>query len=627
MPRFRLAMTTALASSAVSAMAADFRISDDVQAIINTTATAGTIIRMDAPNPAEYALIPSTVASGAAPGTLVGQTGGSDFNYAKGHAVSTVVKAMVDLDVHGRNLGMFVRGDAWHDFVNGHEDAAYGNYPNGFTPGTALSDKGFTADAKFSNAVFRDAYLYGKFDGGDALKTEVRLGRQVLNWGVSQFFNGGVGAATNPNDFAAQYRPGALPQEAKVPVGMLSLSVISGKEWGLDGYLPYEFRATEVPGCGTFFDVASIVQPGCNMSAAIAAPIAGTPLATMTSLTEHALLSSGYYVHRDPDGDAKGSGQFGLSFRYTATSWNTDFRGYAATSHNTTPNVYRVTIEDVNGTTLPGGLTGGLGRLTNPNGLKYSVLFPEGTHMLGLSFDTKLDPTARIFGEFSYRPNQPIGMSPIDLLTAALLRAPTSLLATQRNFLSVPAGGNFDAYDRFKVMTANLGSNKVFLKALGADRVVLAGELGISHVNDLPDSSFMRYGRGLAYGAAPYMLNGALTPCSESAPGLNGVPGKTCTNDGFISSNAWGLRGRASATYGNALMGAALTPSLLLAKDVKGYSYDGTFSEGRLTERFGLRADWGKSYFGELAYTHFGGGNYNLMADRSNLSLVAGASF
>jgi hypothetical protein len=625
--RFKLAMTTALVSSAVSAMAADFKLADGIEGRISGTATLGSIIRMDDPNPANYALVPSTVVSGATPGTLIGQTGGSDLNFSKGHAVSTLLKAMVDLDVHGKNLGLFLRTDAWDDLVQGHDNVAYGNYANGFKPNTPLSDKGFAADAKFSNARIRDGYLYGKFTGDNDVKTEVRVGAQVLNWGVSQFFTGGVSAATNPQDLAAQFRPGALQQESRVPVGMISVSLTSGKDWGFEGYLPYESRPNNVPGCGSFFDTSSIVQPGCNLAGALAAPVAGTPLNTMASLTEQAILNSGYYIHRNPDGSAGSSGQFGLAYRYNVPSWSTEFSGYLARSHSSLLNTYRVTIENVNGATLPPGLAGGLGRLANPNGLKYSVIFPEGINMLGASFDTKLDPTARIFGEFSYRPNQSLGMSPIDLLTASLLRAPTSLLATQKNFLATPAGGNFDAYDRFGVVTANLGANKVFPKALGADRVILAGELGFSHVNDLPDPSVMRYGRGLAYGAAPYLLNGALTPCAETAPGLNGVPGKTCTTDGFISPDAWGLRGRVSATYSNALFGAALTPSLTFAKDIKGYSYDGTFSEGRLTARLALRADWGKSYFGELAYTYFGDGKYNLLSDRSNLSLVAGINF
>ena len=40
-----------------------------------------------------------------------------------------------------------------------------------------------------------------------------------------------------------------------------------------------------------------------------------------------------------------------------------------------------------------------------------------------------------------------------------------------------------------------------------------------------------------------------------------------------------------------------------------------------------LRADFDKRFFAEAAYSHFGGGNYNLLADRGNLSLVVGAAY
>jgi hypothetical protein len=108
---------------------------------------------------------------------------------------------------------------------------------------------------------------------------------------------------------------------------------------------------------------------------------------------------------------------------------------------------------------------------------------------------------------------------------------------------------------------------------------------------------------------------------------LSGVTGKTCTTDGFITSDAWGVRVRAAATYANALAGATLTPSLLVAKDLDGYSYDGTFSKGRSAVRLGLRADWGKAYFADVQYTHLSGGKYNLLADRSNLMVAVGAAF
>ena len=627
MKTMQFALQAALACTAVSAHAADFKLSDDLAASINVVATAGTIIRTAAPSPSTYALIPSAAVAGAAPGGLIGQTGGSDLNFRKGHPVSTVLKAMVDADLHYRDIGVFVRLDAWNDRVLGRRDAAYGNYPNGFTPGTPLSDRGLAPDARFSNARLRDVYAYGRFAGPEGVRTELRVGRQVLNWGVSQFFAGGLGAVTNPYDNAAQVRPGAQPQEAKVPVGMVSLSAMLNQEWSIDAYVPFEFRPANIPACGTFFDAASVTPDGCDIVGPFGAPIAGTPLTTVTSLTERALLNSGYYLPRQDSAKPGGGHQFGLAVRYTSPALNTEFRGYAARSDNTLRNIYSITIENVNGGVLPAGVAGALQRLVDPNGLRYGLVYPEGTQVLGASFETKIDPGTKVFGEVAYRPNQPIGLSPVDLLLAGLLRSPTSLLQLTKNILSVRPGATFEGYDRHAVTTVNLGGNKVFAKTLGADRILLAGELGYSRVGGLDDPAVQRYGRGLAYGSAPYYVKGALTACAVTVPGLNGVPGKTCTYDGYISSNAWGLRGRVAATYSAVLFGADLTPSLTVAKDVQGYSYDGTFSKGRLTSRLGLRADWGKRYFAEVAYADFRNGSYNLLADRSNLSLVVGAVF
>jgi hypothetical protein len=66
---------------------------------------------------------------------------------------------------------------------------------------------------------------------------------------------------------------------------------------------------------------------------------------------------------------------------------------------------------------------------------------------------------------------------------------------------------------------------------------------------------------------------------------------------------------------------------LLVAYDVSGYSYDGTFSKGRTVLRPELRADVGKSYFLQLQYSRFSGGKYNLFSDRSNIVLAGGAYF
>jgi hypothetical protein len=164
--------------------------------------------------------------------------------------------------------------------------------------------------------------------------------------------------------------------------------------------------------------------------------------------------------------------------------------------------------------------------------------------------------------------------------------------------------------------------SKVFPKALNAERVMVLAEVGFSHINGLPSQDMIRFGRGTAYGAASYInASGTLTACVDA------VGGKQCTTDGYTSSNAWGVRLLASASYPNAWAGATLIPSLYVAKDVKGYSYDGTFSEGRTVVRPALRAEWDKKYYTDVQYNRFSGGNYNLLVDRSYLSVVAGMRF
>jgi hypothetical protein len=619
------ALALAAIAATLPAHAVEFHPTDSVSARIDTTVTFGTMIRTENPDPKAYSYIPSSTQSDVAPGSLLGQTGGSDLNTRRGDVVSTPLKVVSEADVHNANFGAFVRGAAWTDFTLGHDNASYGNFVNAYATDAPLSDHYFARSAKFDGAEARDAYVYAKGALGDEGKFDATLGRTVLSWGNSVLTTGGINSAINPLDYAAQGRPGSLPQEAKVPMGMLDLRVALG-HFAAEGFVPFESRTNVLPGCGTFFDIASLLSQGCMLSGAISAPIPGTPVNTVSSLTEKSILASGYYVHRTADIDNKATGQFGLALRYDAQPLATQFSAYAMDTNSTNPYI-AINVEDVNGATLPAGVGGALQRLTNPTGLRYHVEYPKDNHLYGLSFDTRVDPSAHVFGEAAYRPNQPLAMNANDLLVAFLLRAPNSLLQQTHDVLALPAGSDFQAWDRFGVTTASLGTSKVFSKVLGAERISLAAELGGSHVGGLPDPSVMRYGRPLSYGLAPYLVNGTLTPCSEASPGLSGVSGKTCTHDGFITQDAWGLRMRAASTWNDVVAGAALTPSLYFAQDVRGYSYDGTFSQGRRTVRAGVTANWGKTWFTEVAYTAFSGGRYNLLTDRDNATVVVGTSF
>ncbi len=641
MKTFKLTLTATLVASALSAMATDFQLSDDITASVKGTATLGTMLRMDDPSPNAYTYVTSQ-SVGLPAGNLIGLTNSSDVNFKKNAPVSTVLKAVLDLDLHGKDAGLFLRAYGWTDPELANAGRPYGSYANGYQAGSALSDSGFAPEAKFSNVLIRDAYVYKRFQLDQDSSVQAKLGRQTLDWGKSMLTTGGINSAVNAMDYAASTRPGALPEEGKLATAMLSASLAQGKNWGADGFVKLENVTPAYPGCGTFFDSASLIPSGCNLAGAISNTIPGSPLGTPLSLSEPALFNSGYYVHRGTDINPSASGQWGLSLKYLAESVNTEFRGYAMNTSSNTPGFHIYTPTVALSTTGP--ITSGplaaapatmaaynraLNSLSNPNGLKYSVGYAQDVQLYGLSFDTKLSPLSRVFGELAVRPNAQMNWNGNDLLAAALL--PGQLLSNYKGVNTLATGGSYDAWDRLAVSTLTLGGSKVFPAVLGAERVVLLAEFGLSHVDGLPDPLVMRYGRAFSYGSAPYLLaNGTLAACSE-AVAANGVPkgvvGKTCTTDGFVTTDAIGIRMNLSARYPNAVGTATLTPALYVASDISGYSYDGSYSQGRLVLRPSLKVEWGKDWYMDVAYTSITGGAYNLAVDKGNLVVAAGLKF
>lgn len=596
-------ITLAMAASAASALAVEWRLGEDTQLKVSGTVTFGTGIRTENPRPENYGSL-SGSRVGRSDGLTAANSGGPDLNFEQGKPYSTVLKAFADFHIGRRSFGAFARLKGWYDYELQKGDRAYGNYPNAFAQNEPLSDNRFAPEAKFSNALFTAAYLYGGMDLGRENRLDARLGRQFVNWGTAQSITGGINVI-NPRDLAAAVRPGALPQETRTPVGMVYANFAAGKQWGMDAFVPYESRHDVIAGCGTYFNVATYAPTGCEM-ATVAIPA-----------TEPVLLATGRYVHRAPDVEAKDGGEFGLSLRYALAQLGTEVRGYAMNYHS------RAFMLGGTNANIAGGFGNLLSRLTDPNGVKYALVYPEDIHLFGLSFDTRRGQATRVFGEIAYRPNQPISLNLADVADAFVARNPNSILnrpASGKNALALPPGANFDAYDRFRVTTASFGLGQGFPGVLGSQRVIAGVELGWSHVSELPDPGTIRYGRSDAYGVAA--VPGSPVPCADA------YPGKTCAHDGFVTRNAWGYRARIASTYNDAFLGAALTPSLFVAHDVKGYSHDGTFLEDRMLYGPGLRAEWGKTYFAEAVWTRYSNKpRYSMLIDRDNVQLMAGAHF
>jgi hypothetical protein len=85
-----------MAAACFQAAAIDIQLGEGVEAKFRGSVTWGTQIRTESPSPDAYADWPSRAVPGTSKGNLQGQTGGSNLNFAKGQAISNVLKATLN---------------------------------------------------------------------------------------------------------------------------------------------------------------------------------------------------------------------------------------------------------------------------------------------------------------------------------------------------------------------------------------------------------------------------------------------------------------------------------------------------------------------------------------------------
>lgn len=525
-----------------------------------------------------------------------------DLNYKRGDAVSTSVETYLQADLSHRNIGLLVSAKGWYDYAQKHQGVEHGSVPNGYRPGKPLSDSGFDSLARFSNAVIDDAYVYGNFQpaGQDLL---VRLGDQAIPWVTPTTIGGGL-QAVNAFDWAAARRASSITEARTVAMPALYAKLALSENLSIDGFNQFELRPSTYPGCGTFLSTSDYAQPGCDqflLNGSVLSSIAGRPVYTSDG---QALNNPLDYVPRGPD-HRPGNNQYGASMQYL---WQDVgllglyFANY--TSRDALTQVVR---------TGPGVLTPPAANQgqAKPAGVAayYQRAFPTRVRLYALNFKTRLPDGTGIYAEYSYRPNQPIAWNGADFISGLLAGSgPLGYLA------KTPTGYLARGYDRFRVSQINLGASHPFGQVLGGE-MKLSAEAGLKYVHDLPDTNDRRYGRA-GFGNAPY---GSSSKCTG--------PAQKCAMDGFVTPFSWGTRLKVENQYRNVLPGLDLTPSLAFLYDVKGHAHDGVFSEGRHAQVLAVHGTFKSDYTFNVAYLNTGGGDYNIVADRSMLEASVGLHF
>jgi len=547
-------------------------------------------------------------------------------NFGKGDTFSKVFKGIHDLELKYGDSGIFARGKYWYDFELKDESRLFKD----------IDDSNRKEGAKAAGAQLLDAFVYHNYLIGD-LPGTVRVGKQVVSWGESTFIQGGINSI-NPIDIAAFRRPGAEIKEGLIPVNMFYLSQNLTENLTAEAFYQLEWDQTVIDNCGTFFSQNDVLADGCGglpvgpiLDRSAAAQAALRPLGVN-------LTSEGIEIPRAGDRDARDSGQFGAALRWFAPELDSEFGAYFLNYHSRQPYISAVTSPHVTDVGFAPQLCGNLGvplagckhflgsatgqQLAQAYRLgtsKYFADYPEDIRLYGLSFSTSLSTGTTLSGEVSYRPNMPLQINAVDLISAAI-GVPAASPVLSSGAVSLVNSSDVSGYRRKEVTQAQVTATHFFDQVMGADRLTLIAEVGATHIGGLEGKGGLRYGRSTAYGQGRLYPNNSL--CTS-----NSVTPNNCNNDGFATSNSWGYRARAIWEYNNVIPGVELRPNLAWSHDVSGYGPEPGFNEGSKAISVGLDATYLNTYNASLAYTDYFGGDYNVNIDRDFLALSLGVSF
>lgn len=577
----------------------------------NGSVTAGAIWNAEKPN-SNYIYQPNADSIGYGRSKEFNPNGGRNsddgrLNFRKRSLVSSPVTLMGEVELKYKNYGAFFRGKAWYDHTLSNREVDFGHSANGYRPNSKLDDSHFDDLAKFQGIALLDAYVFGDFFVSEHA-LHVRVGNQVVSWGESLFFQNGLNVI-NPIDFAAMRRPGVQLKEIQLPVPLVYTKFTLSKALSMEAFYQLQWRQNVLDGCGTYFssnDYMTGDEQGCY---GVLRGTASNPQA----------FAANSYIRRTKDNSPRDFGQFGLALRYSADNINTKFGAYAMNLHSRTPNASFIT--DRYSDTGAGWRAPSLTSFNDENNSQYFADYAENIRVFGLSLSSIIWGTS-VFGEYSYRPNQPVQLASGDLIPAfAGNPAVLSQVIGQNITLGMDAlnsapGSVYNSYDRLEVSQLSLGVIKSFPQILGAENLRLAGEAAMKYMHDLPDLTDRRYNKSDVYGTD--LVSGSTTGCAAGA--LPQYHKYACSSDGFTSKFAWGYRLRAQLNYQGFLAGVSVSPFFTFGQDIKGWSYDGNIVQGRLLGSVGIKADYLKDYSAEISW-HSTGNTPYAATDRDFVAL------
>jgi hypothetical protein len=226
-----------------------------------------------------------------------------NLNYQRGDAFSKALKITSEISLKYKNYGAFVRGSGLYDFAV-MEDS---------TRRTPISPEGKVIAGRYLRLL--DAFAYGKWTLGESHPFELRVGKQVLNWGESTFI-GSAFTDANAFDLSALHVPGAELKEAFLPQGMVRATLGLTPSLSTEAFYQFQWYRTELDPTGTYFSVNDFAGRGGHQVFLGFGALSdqGTDFTSLGG----GQITNYQAVGRDPTRDPKNGGQYGVNLRWFA---------------------------------------------------------------------------------------------------------------------------------------------------------------------------------------------------------------------------------------------------------------------------------------------------------------------
>ncbi|MDG9978991.1 DUF1302 domain-containing protein [Ectopseudomonas oleovorans] len=424
-----------------------------------------------------------------------------NLNFKKGALFSEVAKIVSEMDLRYQDrYGVFVRGRAFYDFELKDDSRSH----------REISDDGL--DEAGSSADLLDAFVYGSWTVNER-DLNARLGRQVINWGESLFYQNGIGA-TNPVDINALRAPGSEVKEAYMPTFMISGSYELRDNLTVEGYWQpgKAWEASKIDPCGTYYSTLDTLGEGCDYLSVSPLQEQATGLAGAAAAFDNPAAAQAYidslppglistllgsyipttFMPRAQDVDADDSAQYGLALRWYVPELNDTELGLYYLRYSMQVPMIGMTVGQP--LALPV-----VGALPDASSSRYYAEYLEKRDLFGISFNTSVGGESifnglSLAGELSYRPDTPIALGLNEYLPIALL-----------NPEGLPVGTHLDGYREKDMFQASLAAIYNFNGFLGSDSATLFSELVASRVQGLESDIDYYEATSSAYGAQASM--------------------------------------------------------------------------------------------------------------------------